>query len=97
MPGTVLEALACGTPVVGFDTGGISELVRPGQTGWLAPVGDVDALRAAIQRLLNNPDERLYMSRQCRAIALAEYRQDLQAQRYLELYHQITTDCVSAT
>jgi glycosyltransferase involved in cell wall biosynthesis len=97
MPGTVLEALACGTPVVGFDTGGISELVRPGQTGWLAPVGDVDALRAAIQRLLDNPDERLYMSRRCRSIAVAEYRQDIQAQRYLELYHQVTAERVSAT
>ncbi|MEJ5344816.1 MAG: glycosyltransferase family 4 protein [Chloroflexus sp.] len=91
MPSTVLEALACGTPVVGFDTGGIGELVRPGRTGWLAPVGDVVALRAAMQRLLANNDERQMMSRQCRAIALAEYRQELQAQRYLELYHQITT------
>lgn len=90
MPGTVLEALSCGTPVVGFDVGGINEMVRPGQTGWLAPVGDVAGLRAAIQRLLHNDDERLLMSRQCRAVAVAEYRQELQAARYLELYRQIT-------
>ncbi|MDW8403383.1 glycosyltransferase family 4 protein [Chloroflexus sp.] len=89
MPSTVLEALACGTPVVGFDAGGISELVRPGQTGWLAPVGDVAGLREAMRRLLRNDDERLAMGRQCRAVALAEYRQELQAQRYLDLYHQI--------
>lgn len=89
MPSTVLESLACGTPVAGFDTGGISELVRPGQTGWLAPVGDVEGLRAAMRRLLRNDDERLAMGRRCREIALAEYRQELQAQRYLELYRQI--------
>lgn len=91
MPSTVLEALACGTPVVGFDTGGIGELVRPGQTGWLAPVGDVDGLREAIRRALHNDDERLWLGRRCREIALAEYRQEIQAQRYLDLYQQITT------
>ncbi|WP_298483064.1 glycosyltransferase family 4 protein [uncultured Chloroflexus sp.] len=92
MPSTALEALACATPVVGFDTGGIGELVRPGQTGWLAPVGDVTALREAIRRLLRNEDERLLMSRMCREIALAEYRQEVQAQRYLELYHRIVAE-----
>ncbi|WP_298815774.1 glycosyltransferase family 4 protein [Chloroflexus sp.] len=89
MPSTVLEALACATPVVGFDAGGIGEMVRPGQTGWLAPVGDVDGLRDAIRRLLRNDAERLMMSRQCRAVAVAEYRQELQAERYLNLYRQI--------
>ncbi len=89
MPGTVLEALACGTPVVGFDTGGVSELVRPGQTGLLAPVGDVPGLRAAIRQLLTNESERQALRRLCRAVALAEYRQELQAQRYLDLYRAI--------
>lgn len=97
MPSTVLESLACGTPVAGFDTGGISELVRPGQTGWLAPVGDVEGLRAAMRRLLRNDDERLAMGRRCREIALAEYRQELQAQRYLELYRQIIAKAAMKT
>ena len=35
-PQVGLEAMACGTPVVGFDIGGISEYVKPGITGWLA-------------------------------------------------------------
>src|SRR5690606_19576207 len=37
---TALEAMACGTPVIGFETGGIPDMVRPGDTGLLVPVGD---------------------------------------------------------
>ena len=48
LPNTVLEAMSCGVPVVGFDVGGIPELVRPGVTGLLAPAGDADALGNAI-------------------------------------------------
>jgi glycosyltransferase involved in cell wall biosynthesis len=86
LPNTVLESLACGTPVVGFDTGGISDMVRPGVTGLLAPVGDVDNLREAIAELLQDPLMRVRMSENCRRIAVEEYALDLQARRYVELY-----------
>ena len=43
-PNTVMESLACGTPVVGFATGGIAETIADGCTGLLAPTGDAAAL-----------------------------------------------------
>jgi glycosyltransferase involved in cell wall biosynthesis len=52
---TTLEALACGTPVVGSDTGGIPDLVIPGHTGALFPVGDSVALAARLEELLARP------------------------------------------
>lgn len=89
MPSTALESIACGTPVVGFDAGGIAEMVRPEVTGLLAPKGDVAALRAAIVALLADEPRRKAMGERCRQIALAEYRQEIQAQRYIELYQSL--------
>jgi UDP-glucose:tetrahydrobiopterin glucosyltransferase len=47
----VMEALACGVPVLSYDLGGPGELVRPGVTGWLVPPGDVAGLAAAVGRV----------------------------------------------
>ncbi len=82
---TVTEAMACGTPVVGFDAGGIPDMVRPGVTGQLAPVGDAPALAAAIERVLSDPD-RAAMGHRCRQVAVDEYGLALQATRYRDLY-----------
>lgn len=89
MPSTALESIACGTPVVGFDAGGIAEMVRPEITGLLAPKGDVAALRAAILALLADEPRRQAMGEHCRRIALDEYRQEIQAQRYIDLYRSL--------
>jgi glycosyltransferase involved in cell wall biosynthesis len=51
-----LEAMACGVPVVATQTGGLSEVVDDGESGYLAPVGDVDAMAEAGIRLLSDPE-----------------------------------------
>jgi D-inositol-3-phosphate glycosyltransferase len=52
---TPLEAMACGTPVIGSDVGGIKYSVEHGKTGYLVPPKDPDALAARISELLNAP------------------------------------------
>jgi len=89
-PNTVLEALACGTPVVGFSVGGIPEMVRSGVTGLLAPPGDERALAAAISHLLENDVTRAEMSTNCRRIATEEYSLEIQANRYIKLYEALS-------
>ena len=86
---TILESMACGTPVVGFAVGSIPDMVRPGITGLLVPPYDISALRAAILGLVQNEKQRTEMSRNCRQIAVEEYSLELQARRYRQLYKNL--------
>lgn len=61
LPRVVLEAMLAGKPVVGSDVTGTRELVVNEETGLLYPYGDIDALVAALRRLLLSPDLRLEM------------------------------------
>jgi N-acetyl-alpha-D-glucosaminyl L-malate synthase BshA len=73
---SALEALATGVPVVGTRAGGLSEVVRDGETGALCAVGDVEAMSAAAIRLLT--DDALWHSVSTRAAADARARFSLE-------------------
>jgi glycosyltransferase involved in cell wall biosynthesis len=83
---TALESIACGTPVAGYETGGIPEIVRPGSTGRLAPVGDSAALAEAIRDLLDERDLGGTWVSSCRSIAESEFGLLRQARDYETLY-----------
>jgi glycosyltransferase involved in cell wall biosynthesis len=89
LPLTALEALACGIPTVGFNVGGLPEIVRERETGSLTSAGDVSRLGCRISELLNSPERRASMAEASRRIAVEEYRLELQASRYLELYNSL--------
>ena len=54
---SVLEAMACGTPVVASSVGGLRETVRDGVTGWSVPAGDAARLASALREVLDHPGE----------------------------------------
>jgi glycosyltransferase involved in cell wall biosynthesis len=89
LPNTVLESMACGTPVVGFDVGGIPDMVRPGRTGYLVPVEDSVALHHAMTQLLNAPRVLRQMGDECRKVAMEEYSYELSAARHAALYESL--------
>jgi glycosyltransferase involved in cell wall biosynthesis len=62
VPQIGLQALACGTSVVGSDCGGIPEIIQDGMTGRIAPTGDADALAARILEALTQKDATMRMS-----------------------------------
>lgn len=89
LPNVLLEAIACGTPTLSFNVGGIPDVVRPGVTGWHADEVSASALATALRTALASApgDEKLRES--CRAVAEAEYSLPLQARRYRALFSEL--------
>ena len=87
-PNGVLEALACGTPVVASRVGGIPEQVR-NETGILVEPGDPAALAAAIESLLADPSRRERMSAAAAEDARARFSVDRQIDAYLALHVEL--------
>ena len=83
---SALEALASGTPVVGYRTGGLVEVVRDGVTGTLCDVGDVDGMAAATVEILSDPNRWQTMSRDAAADARARFSLDDIVRQYEMLY-----------
>lgn len=86
LPNVVMEAIACGTPCVGFAVGGVPELVRPGLTGWLAERVTPEALGAALDAAIVEVRDGRDLRVSCRGVAEREYDDRLQAGRYLTLF-----------
>jgi glycosyltransferase involved in cell wall biosynthesis len=89
LPNMLLESLACGTPMVASDVGGVPDIVRPHLTGYLATPESVEGLRDGIVQLLEDVRLRQSMSKNCRTIAVNEYSVDLEVQRHIDLYGKL--------
>lgn len=68
-PKTVLEAMACGRPAITTDAPGCRETVTDGVNGYLVPVKNVDAIVAAMEKILNDPEKTEKMAKTARKIA----------------------------
>ena len=58
-PTVVCEAMAAGKPVIAFQSGGITETILDGETGYLVPKGDIEGFRNRLDQLLHNLPLRL--------------------------------------
>jgi glycosyltransferase involved in cell wall biosynthesis/predicted SAM-dependent methyltransferase len=88
-PNVICEAAGCGVPVVAFASGGIPEMIRHQETGWLAPVGSVESLAEGIAWADKARKDPALRSR-CRALALEKWSPKLRAADYLALFLEIT-------
>ncbi|MCS7248504.1 MAG: glycosyltransferase [Anaerolineales bacterium] len=83
-----LEAMACGTPVVASNVGGLAYLVQDGITGFTVPVDEPQLLGERIEQILANPDLRRKMGQQAAEFAKG-YGWDTVAQKIVSLYYSV--------
>jgi glycosyltransferase involved in cell wall biosynthesis len=82
-----MEAMACGTPVVAFHTGGIPEMIDHQQNGYLAAFKDPADMAKGLALVLNGPADQLTTN--ARQKVLDNYTNDRIAQRYLDVYKSV--------
>lgn len=83
-----LEAMACGTPVVASQIGGLAYIVQDGVTGYTVPSSDVKALADRLSELIKNPDLQSRLGNQAASVAQG-YSWDIIAGRILNLYQEV--------
>lgn len=86
---TLLEAMASGNALVAARAGAAEKVVRDGVTGILVPTGDADALAAALEPLMREPDQAAAMGQRARDSVLAEFGVDTEAARIVDVYRRV--------
>jgi len=86
VPVSLMEAMACGVPVLSTYVGGVAELVTPGQTGLLVPPADSAALADAIARYCDDPELRQRVARRARETVVTDFNAATEVSRLAELF-----------
>jgi glycosyltransferase involved in cell wall biosynthesis len=86
---SLLEASACGVPVVAFDVGGVGDVVVHNETGVLVQEASVENLLRAIDRLVANPSEREALGRAGRARVMSKFTLIHQADAWVDCLKRI--------
>lgn len=94
LPKVLIEAAACGRPIVTTDVPGCREVVRHEENGLLVPAHDPAALAAALRRLILSPPLRQHLGQRGREIAVAEFGLDRVIGETLAVYSELLSDDV---
>jgi glycosyltransferase involved in cell wall biosynthesis len=87
-----VESQLCETPVIAFRSGGLQDVIANGDTGVLTAPGDVRALAAAVDTMLQRTDKGAALGRAGRAAALARFTPKIAAEHYASIYASVTHD-----
>ncbi|HYR28851.1 MAG TPA: N-acetyl-alpha-D-glucosaminyl L-malate synthase BshA [Thermoanaerobaculia bacterium] len=84
-----LEAMASEVPVIATRSGGLPEVVVDGETGYLLPVGDVEAMAARAIEILSDDDKQQAMGKRGRGVAVEQFDESWIVPRYRALYERV--------
>ncbi len=88
-PVSVMEAMACGKPVVSTDLPSLREFIVSGENGWLVPVHQVSPLAEAINQLLAQPDQAAEFGRKAHQVVAEKANLEVEMQRMEAMYYQL--------
>ena len=91
MPGSIMEAMAAGLPVVGTDVPGIRDLVVDGVTGILVPARDPERLASALETLARNHEQRRHLGAMARKRAAEFFSFEKMVERHARAYVELST------
>jgi glycosyltransferase involved in cell wall biosynthesis len=94
LPNTIMESMSCGTPCVGFNIGGIPEMIDHKQNGYVAEYKSPEDLAAGIEWVLENK-ESLNLSKACVEKVQNTYAEKIVAKQYIELYNRLLEEKTS--
>jgi glycosyltransferase involved in cell wall biosynthesis len=94
LPKSLLEAAACGRPLIASDVPGCREIARHGVNALLVPPDDPEALAHAIATLMNDPDIRIRFGRASRQIVVADFSSARIADEIVALYARLLAQAV---
>lgn len=86
LPNTGVEALACGTPVIAFNTCGLPDIVTHQETGWLAKAFDTEDLARGIQWVMKDPLLHDKLCKEARLTAVNRFAYRVVSEKYLSIY-----------
>ncbi|BDY04079.1 glycosyltransferase family 4 protein [Ferrimonas sp. YFM] len=89
VPKVLIEAAACGRPIVTTDNPGCRDAIVDGETGLLVPIKNADALAEALMMLLSDKEERVRMGERARMYAVKEFDVSNVISRHLEIYQTL--------
>jgi len=88
----LLEAMACGTPVIAPSSGGPAEIIEDGVTGWRVPVTTPGALSSAFRSILDAPAERVRVGRNAAQFVRRSASLETMARRFISLYQLVSEE-----
>jgi len=89
LPLTIMESLACGTPVVAFNIGGMPDMIEHKKNGYLAIPYDTDDLIAGIQWIIEDQQRKCSLGKAARRKVMENYTTDIVIKKYIEIYSSL--------